>query len=49
MEMSAPDPKMLQQLVVMKMPFAESIKMWCFSDLPVSYLEGFSGRELPER
>lgn len=47
MEMSAPDPEMLQQLVVMKMPFGK-YKDVVLCDLPVSYLEWFQRKGFPK-
>lgn len=47
MEMSQPDPEMLQQLVVMKMPFGK-YKDVVLCDLPVSYLEWFQRKGFPK-
>ncbi|MET3878480.1 MULTISPECIES: DUF3820 family protein [Chitinophaga] len=47
MEMSQPDPELLQQLVVMKMPFGK-YKDVVLCDLPVSYLEWFQRKGFPK-
>lgn len=47
MEMSQPDPELLQQLVVMKMPFGK-YKDVVLCDLPVSYLEWFQRKGFPQ-
>ncbi|PSL43147.1 hypothetical protein CLV51_109141 [Chitinophaga niastensis] len=47
MEMTQPDPEMLQQLVVMKMPFGK-YKDVVLCDLPVSYLEWFQRKGFPK-
>jgi uncharacterized protein len=47
MEMFQPDPEMLQQLVVMKMPFGK-YKDVVLCDLPVSYLEWFQRKGFPK-
>ncbi|MGO4291360.1 DUF3820 family protein [Chitinophaga sp. RAB17] len=47
MEMSQPDPELLQQLVVMKMPFGK-YKDVILCDLPVSYLEWFQRKGFPQ-
>jgi uncharacterized protein (DUF3820 family) len=47
MEMSQPDPEMLQQLVIMKMPFGK-YKDVVLCDLPVSYLEWFQRKGFPK-
>ncbi|HWV64206.1 DUF3820 family protein [Chitinophaga sp.] len=47
MEMSQPDPQLLQQLVVMKMPFGK-YKDVVLCDLPVSYLEWFQRKGFPK-
>ncbi|HEY9257040.1 DUF3820 family protein [Chitinophaga sp.] len=47
MEMSQPDPELLQQLVVMKMPFGK-YKDVILCDLPVSYLEWFQRKGFPK-
>ncbi|SEW50963.1 DUF3820 family protein [Chitinophaga arvensicola] len=47
MEMSQPDPEMLQTLVVMKMPFGK-YKDVVLCDLPVSYLEWFQRKGFPK-
>ncbi len=45
--MSQPDPELLQQLVVMKMPFGK-YKDVVLCDLPVSYLEWFQRKGFPK-
>ena len=47
MEMTQPDPELLQQLVVMKMPFGK-YKDVILCDLPVSYLEWFQRKGFPK-
>jgi uncharacterized protein (DUF3820 family) len=47
MEMFQPDPQLLQQLVVMKMPFGK-YKDVVLCDLPVSYLEWFQRKGFPK-
>lgn len=47
MEMTQPDPALLQQLVVMKMPFGK-YKDVILCDLPVSYLEWFQRKGFPK-
>lgn len=47
MEMSQPDPQLLQQLVMMKMPFGK-YKDVVLCDLPVSYLEWFQRKGFPK-
>ncbi|HEY8954374.1 DUF3820 family protein [Chitinophaga sp.] len=47
MEMSQPDPELLKQLVVMKMPFGK-YKDVVLCDLPVSYLEWFQRKGFPK-
>jgi len=47
MEMSQPDPELLKQLVVMKMPFGK-YKEVVLCDLPVSYLEWFQRKGFPQ-
>jgi uncharacterized protein (DUF3820 family) len=47
MEMTQPDPELLQQLVVMKMPFGK-YKEVVLCDLPVSYLEWFQRKGFPQ-
>jgi len=47
MEMTQPDPELLQQLVVMKMPFGK-YKDVVLCDLPVSYLEWFQRNGFPK-
>ncbi|MBO9731234.1 MAG: DUF3820 family protein [Chitinophaga sp.] len=47
MEMTQPDPALLQQLVVMKMPFGK-YKDVVLCDLPVSYLEWFQRKGFPQ-
>jgi uncharacterized protein (DUF3820 family) len=42
-----PDPKLLLQLVEMKMPFGK-FKGMILCDLPVSYLEWFNRKGFPE-
>jgi uncharacterized protein (DUF3820 family) len=42
-----PDPKLLLQLVEMKMPFGK-FKGMLLCDLPVSYLEWFNRKGFPE-
>ena len=42
----SPDPKILQQLVTMKMPFGK-YKERLLCDLPVSYLEWFEQKGFP--
>lgn len=44
--MSQPDPELLKQLVVMKMPFGK-YKDVVLCDLPVSYLEWFQRKGFP--
>ncbi len=45
--MNGPDPKLLLQLVKMKMPFGK-YKDWLLCDLPVSYLEWFKAKGWPK-
>ena len=45
--MSQPDPELLKQLVVMKMPFGK-YKDVVLCDLPVSYLEWFQRKGFPK-
>lgn len=45
--MTQPDPALLQQLVVMKMPFGK-YKDVVLCDLPVSYLEWFQRKGFPQ-
>lgn len=47
MEMSQPNPEILQQLVVMKMPFGK-YKDVVLCNLPVSYLEWFQRKGFPQ-
>jgi uncharacterized protein (DUF3820 family) len=47
MEMTQPNPEILQQLVVMKMPFGK-YKDVTLCDLPVSYLEWFQRKGFPQ-
>jgi uncharacterized protein (DUF3820 family) len=47
MEMTSPNPEILQQLVVMKMPFGK-YKDVTLCDLPVSYLEWFQRKGFPQ-
>ncbi|CAL1518404.1 DUF3820 family protein [Chitinophaga sp. MM2321] len=47
MEMTQPDPEMMQQLVMMKMPFGK-YKDVVLCDLPVSYLEWFQRKGFPK-
>lgn len=47
MEMTQPDPEMMQQLVMMKMPFGK-YKEVVLCDLPVSYLEWFQRKGFPK-
>lgn len=42
----SPDPKILQQLVTMKMPFGK-YKGWLICNLPVTYLEWFHNKGFP--
>lgn len=45
--MTQPNPEILQQLVVMKMPFGK-YKDVTLCDLPVSYLEWFQRKGFPQ-
>ncbi|WP_212004398.1 DUF3820 family protein [Chitinophaga sp. HK235] len=47
MEMTQPNPEILQQLVTMKMPFGK-YKDVVLCDLPVSYLEWFQRNGFPK-
>ncbi|RFS18892.1 hypothetical protein DVR12_26295 [Chitinophaga silvatica] len=47
MELFQPDPQLLKQLVVMKMPFGK-YKDVVLCDLPVSYLEWFQRKGFPQ-
>ncbi|WP_225860236.1 MULTISPECIES: DUF3820 family protein [Chitinophaga] len=47
MEAAQPDPEILRQLVVMKMPFGK-YKDTVLCDLPVSYLEWFQREGFPK-
>lgn len=47
MEMTTPNPELLKQLVVMKMPFGK-YKDVVLCDLPVSYLEWFQRKGFPQ-
>lgn len=47
MEMTQPNPEILQQLVTMKMPFGK-YKDVILCDLPVSYLEWFQRNGFPK-
>lgn len=47
MEAAQPDPEILRQLVVMKMPFGK-YKDTLLCDLPVSYLEWFQREGFPK-
>ncbi|MCW3465512.1 DUF3820 family protein [Chitinophaga nivalis] len=47
MEMMQPNPEILQQLVVMKMPFGK-YKDVLLCDLPVNYLEWFQRKGFPQ-
>jgi uncharacterized protein len=40
------DPKILQEMVTMKMPFGK-YKGWLLCDLPVSYIEWFERKGFP--
>ncbi|WP_220100768.1 DUF3820 family protein [Chitinophaga oryzae] len=47
MEMTQPNPEILQQLVTMKMPFGK-YKDVILCDLPVSYLEWYQRNGFPK-
>ncbi|MEC5144472.1 DUF3820 family protein [Chitinophaga sp. 212800010-3] len=47
MDLTQPDPELLRQLVVMKMPFGK-YKDVVLCDLPVSYLEWFQRNGFPK-
>jgi len=47
MELAQPDPAILQQLVIMKMPFGK-YKDVLLCNLPVSYLEWFQRSGFPK-
>ncbi|CAG4992839.1 hypothetical protein DYBT9275_01051 [Dyadobacter sp. CECT 9275] len=45
-DLSQPDPEMLKELIVYRMPFGK-YKDWLITDLPVSYLEWFDNKGFP--
>ena len=45
-DLSQPDPEMLKELIVYRMPFGK-YKDWLITDLPVSYLEWFDSKGFP--
>lgn len=46
-EISQPNPEILKELIVYKMPFGK-YKDWLIADLPVSYLEWFAAKGMPD-
>ena len=46
-EISQPNPEILKELIVYRMPFGK-YKDWLISDLPVSYLEWFAAKGMPD-
>lgn len=46
-DISKPNPEILKELIVYRMPFGK-YKDWLITDLPVSYLEWFVAKGMPD-